>query len=171
MVPISEVIGMASPTLTVSKIRCGTVIDHIPAGRALHVLKVLGITGREGIRIAVLMNVESKKLGHKDIVKIEGKILRPEEVSVIALIAPTATINIIRDFEVVEKRRVEVPNVVEGVIRCPNPTCITNKEREPITARFKRLSKQPLVLQCEYCGTLVSETDVLRLLGNEVSGS
>jgi len=158
---------MASPTLTVSKIRCGTVIDHIPAGRALHVLRVLGITGREGIRIAILMNVESRKLGQKDIVKIEGKVLKPEEVSVIALIAPTATINIIKEFEVVEKRRIEVPEVVEGVIRCPNPTCITNKEREPITARFRRVSKHPLVLQCEYCGTLVSESDILRLFENE----
>ncbi|NPA96112.1 MAG: aspartate carbamoyltransferase regulatory subunit [Crenarchaeota archaeon] len=155
-------------TLTVSKIRFGTVIDHIPSGRALNVLKVLGIRGREGYRIAVLMNVESKKLGRKDIVKIEGKILMPEEVSVIALIAPTATINIVKDFRVVEKRRVEVPDRIEGLLRCPNPTCITNKEREPIRTKFRLVSRNPLVLQCEYCGTMVSEKDIIELLGNGI---
>ncbi len=154
-------------TLTVSKIRCGTVIDHIPAGRALKVLRVLGIRGVEGFRTAVLMNVESRKLGKKDIVKIEGKMLKPEEVSVIALIAPTATINIIKDFKVVEKRRVEVPNVVVGLLKCPNPTCITNKEREPVVTRFRLVSREPLVLQCEYCGTMLGERDIVEMLGND----
>ncbi len=159
---------MSEATLTVSKIRCGTVIDHIPAGRALNVLRVLGIRGSEGFRIAVLMNVESKKLGRKDIVKIEDKMLKPEEVSVIALIAPTATINIIKDFRVVDKRRVEVPEVIENILKCPNPTCITNKEREPVVTRFRLVSRSPLTLQCEYCGTMLSEKDIIELLGNDV---
>ncbi len=150
----------SSSTLTVSKMRCGTVIDHIPAGRALDVLRVLGITGREGLRIAIIMNVESQKLGRKDIVKIEGRELSPEEVNAIALIAPTATINIINDFRVVSKFRVEVPEIIEGILRCPNPTCITNKSREPIVSKFKRVSRKPLILQCEYCGTLLHETEI-----------
>ncbi|HIP56824.1 MAG TPA: aspartate carbamoyltransferase regulatory subunit [Ignisphaera aggregans] len=151
---------MSTSTLSVSKLRNGTVIDHIPAGRALDVLRVLGITGKEGLRIAIIMNVESKKLGKKDIVKIEGKKLSREEVSAIALIAPTATINIISEFNVVSKFRVEVPEIVEGILLCPNPTCITNKHQEPVVPRFRRISKNPLILQCDYCGTLLSESDI-----------
>ncbi|ABM79984.1 aspartate carbamoyltransferase regulatory subunit [Hyperthermus butylicus] len=150
--------------LLVRRIREGTVIDHIPAGRALTVLKILGITGREGARIAVVMNVESRKLGRKDIVKIEGRHLSPEEVDKIALVAPRATINIIHDYRVVAKRRVTVPDIVEGILMCPNPSCITRVGREPVKPRFRVVSRQPLVLQCVYCGTLVSEEDVAEQL-------
>ncbi|MEM1694815.1 MAG: aspartate carbamoyltransferase regulatory subunit, partial [Ignisphaera sp.] len=77
-------------TLVVSKIKNGTVIDHIPAGRALDILSVLGINGKEGYRMAILMNVESKKLGKKDIIKIEGRMLSVEELNIISLVAPRA---------------------------------------------------------------------------------
>ncbi|MEM1542102.1 MAG: aspartate carbamoyltransferase regulatory subunit [Ignisphaera sp.] len=151
-------------TLVVPKILNGTVIDHIPAGRALDILKVLNITGGEGWRIAVLLNVESKKLGRKDIIKIERRKLTSAEVNVIALIAPTATINIIENFVVVEKFKVNVPEIIEGVIRCPNPTCISNKEREPVKSRFRTLSKDQLVFRCEYCSTIVTRDDILKLI-------
>lgn len=146
---------MSSPTLTVSKIRRGTIVDHIPAGKALEVLKVLGITGGEGLRIAVLMNVESRRLGRKDIVKIEDEFLDPKEVNLIALVAPSATINIVEDYEVKRKFRVTVPNVVEDLIKCPNPTCITNKAGEPVRTKFRKLRDDPLELQCIYCGTII----------------
>jgi aspartate carbamoyltransferase regulatory subunit len=152
------------PTLVVSKIRNGTVIDHIPAGKALDILSVLGIAGKEGLRIAVLMNVESKKLGKKDIIKIEGKRLSPQDVSAIALIAPTATINIIEDFAVVEKYKVTVPNIVVDVLACPNPTCISNKKGELVRTRFKLVSGNPLKLQCEYCGTIISGDEVVKFV-------
>ena len=145
---------MSSSTLTVSKIMRGTVIDHIPAGRALEVLKLLGITGREGLRVAVLMNVESRKLGRKDIVKIEGRFLEARELSLVALVAPAATINIVENFEVREKFRVRLPEVVEDLLRCPNPTCISNKEREPIRPRLRKLRDDPPEFQCVYCGTI-----------------
>ncbi len=151
-------------TLIVSKIMNGTVIDHIPAGRALEILNVLNIRGSEGLRIAVLMNVESKKLGRKDIIKIEHKKLTPTEVNVIALIAPTATINIIENFSVVSKYRVEVPEVIEDILRCPNPTCITNKEGEPIKSRFRVVSREPLRIQCTYCGSFVGKDDIPKLI-------
>lgn len=151
-------------TLVVPKILEGTVIDHIPAGKALEILRVLRISGREGWRIAVLMNVESKKLGRKDIIKIEKRKLSTDEVNVIALIAPTATINIIENFVVVEKFKVSVPEVIENIIKCPNPSCVSNKDREPVRPRFKTLSKEPLVLQCDYCGTLITRDDVVRLI-------
>ncbi len=154
--------------LLVRKIREGTVIDHIPAGRALAVLRILGITGREGFRVAVVMNVESRKLGRKDIVKVEGRLLKPHEVDVIALIAPTATINIVKDYKVVEKRRVKIPRLVEGVLKCKNPTCITRKKGEYIRSRFRLVSEKPVILQCVYCGTLLHEDEILaQVLGEQ----
>ncbi len=155
---------MKSERLLVSKIRDGTVIDHIPAGQALNVLKILGITGKEGLRVAVVMNVESKKLGKKDIVKIEKLELKPEDVNRIALLAPTATINIIRNYEVISKSKVEVPQEIEGIISCNNPKCITNQPREPIKPRFKLVSLNPIMMQCEYCGYIMTHEEILRQL-------
>ena len=93
---------MEEITLRVSKIKDGTVIDHITSGHALDVVKILGITGKSGNIVTIAMNVPSKRMGKKDIVKIEGRELKAEEVDKIALIAPNATINIIRDYKVVE---------------------------------------------------------------------
>lgn len=153
-----------SEGMLVRKIKSGTVIDHIPAGRALMVLRILGITGREGYRLAVVMNVESKKLGRKDIVKIEDRFMEGEEVDKIALVAPTATINIIRDYKIVEKRKVSAPRLLEGILRCTNPTCITRKEREPVTPRFRLVEGKKLRYQCLYCGTIIEEDEILEQL-------
>ncbi|BES80850.1 aspartate carbamoyltransferase regulatory subunit [Pyrodictium abyssi] len=153
-----------SEGLLVRRIREGTVIDHIPAGRALAVLRILGITGREGLRVAVVMNVESRRLGRKDIVKVEGRHLSSEEVNRIALIAPSATINIVKGYQVIEKKRVKLPSVIEGIVACTNPTCITRKPREPLRPRFRILAERPLQLQCTYCGTIIDEEDVLEQL-------
>ncbi|MCD6510280.1 MAG: aspartate carbamoyltransferase regulatory subunit [Thermoprotei archaeon] len=150
--------------LLVSKIQDGTVIDHIPAGNALYVLKILGITGREGLRVAVVMNVESKKLGKKDIVKIEKLELKKDDVNKISLIAPTATINIIRNYKVVSKSKVSVPERIEGLFSCINPRCITNQPREPLKSKFRLVSLSPLKMQCEYCGYIMSHDEILRQL-------
>lgn len=146
---------MSNGTLTVSKIMNGTVIDHIPAGRALEVLRLLGITGKEKLRVAVLMNVESRKLGRKDIIKIEGKFLEAKELNLIALIAPNATINIIENYEVKKKFKVELPEIVEDLLKCPNTTCISNKEREPVKPRHRKIRNDPPEFECLYCGTIV----------------
>jgi len=151
------------PTLRVAKIREGTVIDHISAGNALVVLRILGITGREGFIVSVAMNVPSKKLGRKDIVKIEGRELSREEVDKIALIAPRATINIIRDYKVVRKHRVRLPKVIKNIVRCINPACITN-EREPVEPKFYVVSEEPLRLKCHYCGRIMEWPDILASL-------
>ncbi len=151
-----------SRELIVRKIKHGTVIDHIPAGNALNVLRILGIRGDEGFRIAVVMNVESRKLGRKDIVKIEGRELVSEEVSIIALIAPTATINIIRNYEVVHKERVKLPDTIEGIVRCSNPNCITNQPRESARPKFRVVSRDPLLLQCTYCERYTTKEDILK---------
>ena len=155
-----------TPTLRVAKIREGTVIDHITAGYALIVLKILGITGREGFVVSVAMNVPSKKLGRKDVVKIEGRELSPEEVNKIALVAPRATINIIRDYEVVEKHRVRLPRTIRNIVRCVNPACITNA-REPVEPIFYVVSEEPLRLKCHYCGRIMEQHDVLAFLTKE----
>ncbi len=146
---------MSSEVSRFARIRSGTVIDHIPAGRALEVLRALGISGREGYRTIVLMNVESRKLGRKDVVKIEGKLLDSREVALVALAALSATISTVEDFEVRRKVRVSAPDEVEGLLKCPNPTCITNKEREPVRSRFRRVGGRPVEYQCAYCGTMV----------------
>lgn len=146
----------------VRKIRNGTVIDHISAGNALNVLKILGIRGSEGYRVAIVMNVESKKLGLKDIVKVEGRELAPKEVNMIALIAPKATINIIRDYKVVKKVRVKLPRIIDGIVKCSNPNCITNRPREHVKPRFKVVSEEPLILQCLYCERYTTREDVVK---------
>lgn len=151
--------------LIISKIKDGVVIDHVPAGRALIVLRILGITGREGFRVALVMNVDSRKLGVKDIVKIEGRELTKDELNLIALVAPTATVNIIKDYEVVSKFKAIVPDIIEGLIKCKNPKCITNQQREPIKTRFRVLSREPLKIICDYCGTIHELADIERSLG------
>lgn len=148
--------------LLVSKIREGTVIDHIPAGRALVVLRLLNPPG--DARVAIVMNAESRKLGRKDIVKVEGVILSPEQTAAVALVAPKATINIIRDYVVVEKRKASPPKVVEGILRCTNPTCITRKPGEPVKPRFRLVGEEPVTLQCTYCGTIITQEEVINQL-------
>jgi len=136
-------------TLKITPIKDGTVIDHITPGRALKVLRVLNLPESTSSVVSILMNVMGKK-GKKDIVKIENRELDPKELDKIALIAPKATINIIRDYEVVKKHTVEIPNEVVGITRCSNPTCISNA-REPVESRFHVISKDPPRIRCYYC--------------------
>jgi aspartate carbamoyltransferase regulatory subunit len=135
--------------LKVTPIKNGTVIDHIPPGFALKVLHVLKIPEETSSAVSVAMNVKSK-MGKKDIVKIENKELDKREVNKISLIAPKATINIIRGYEVVKKHRVQLPDEIVGIVKCSNPTCISNS-REPVESRFILASKDPPHIKCYYC--------------------
>jgi aspartate carbamoyltransferase regulatory subunit len=144
---------MSDHQLRVSKIPRGTVIDHIRAGQALNVLAILGIDGRGGETVSVGMNVPSDRMGHKDIVKVEGRELSQDEVDVLSLIAPEATINIIREYEVTDKQYLERPERVVGVLSCPNHNCITNAD-EPVETAFEVLDDG---VRCEYCETIVRE--------------
>ena len=144
---------MNDQELRVSKIRNGTVVDHIAAGQALNVLAILGIDADSGETVSVGMRVPSDRLGSKDIVKVEGRELSQDEVDVLSLIAPAATINIVREFDVVEKHRVERPDVVTGVLSCPNHNCITTED-EPVESRFDVLDD---AIRCQYCDTIVRE--------------
>ncbi|MFP3984495.1 MAG: aspartate carbamoyltransferase regulatory subunit [Candidatus Bathyarchaeia archaeon] len=152
---------MAETTLLVSKIKDGTVIDHITAGHALDVVKILGITGRTNGTVLIAMHVPSKQLGNKDIVKVEGRELEPEEVDKIALLAPHASINIIRDYEVIDKKRVKLPSVVRGIVKCGNPACISNSN-EPVQPKFYVKIQEPLIIGCHYCGYMMEKQDILK---------
>lgn len=147
--------------IRVKRIKNGTVIDHITAGQALNVLKIIGIAkDYPKTTVTVAMNVPSSKVGAKDIVKVEGRELKAGEVDKIALIAPNATINIIRDYEVVEKKKVKIPDRVEGVLRCANPNCITQSEE--IATKFIIEEKAPIKLRCVYCEREMSEEEIVK---------
>ncbi len=143
--------------MRVTPIRNGTVIDHIKCNMALRVLSILGIT-EKGVdsTVSVLLHVPSKKGGWKDVVKIEDRELLAKEVDRIALIAPYATINIIRNYNVAEKHRVELPENVRGIVKCANINCITNL-KEPVESRFDVISKDPPKLRCWYCERVIED--------------
>jgi aspartate carbamoyltransferase regulatory subunit len=155
----------ASKELRIQKISAGTVVDHITAGYALAVLQILGITGANGEVVSIAMNVQSQKLGKKDVIKVEGRELTSDEINRIAMVAPNATINIIRNYEVYQKQRITVPDHVEGIVRCANPSCITNRERG-ITSRFAVVERTPVTLRCKYCQRVTSHDNIIaQLLG------
>ncbi len=143
----------------------GVVIDHIPAMRALQVLEILGVHHEDHPVDAIVtlgMNMESSKCGRKDIVKIERKELTKAELNRIALIAPEATVNIIRDSIVAEKFKIAIPAVFDGVVQCPNQNCVTN--HEPAKTRFLTLATKPVMVKCHHCERVVWQ-DEIRLLG------
>ncbi len=134
--------------LVVSAIKDGTVIDHIPAKLLFNVINILGLAKIEN-QITFGTNLESQKLGKKAIIKLSEVFFRKDDLDRIALVAPQAKINVIREYEVVEKKIVEVPDYIEGIVKCVNPVCITNNQ--PIRTKFEVISKQPVSLRCHYC--------------------
>ena len=147
----------------IAPIRNGTVIDHITAGQALNVLKILNVNENTiNSTISVGMHVTSQKNnGFKDIIKIEDRELDKNALDKIALISPHARISIIRDFVVAEKHNVHIEDHIYGIAKCSNPHCITNMG-EPIQTEFVVLSRDPVSLRCAYCDrTLVNISDNL----------
>lgn len=138
-------------------IRNGTVIDHITCGRALNVIKILGINENNIYSsISVGIHVSSSTLGGwKDIVKIEDIEIDSKTAAKIALVAPDATISIVRDFRVAEKYKVELGEKIIGLAKCSNPNCITNKG-EPVDPEFSVISKYPMQLRCCYCDRMLT---------------
>lgn len=129
------------------RLQDGTVVDHLPVGMASRALGILGLP-REG-PVTVGMNVPSKRLGFKDIIRVEGLELRKSEADRLALLGTTVTVSIVKGGKVVRKQRLEVPERLVGVLRCGNSTCVTNHER--MASVFDRTSATPLELQCAYC--------------------
>ena len=151
---------MTKSELKIRAIENGTVIDHITANKALHILKILGLPDSETKNVTIAMNVSSAEIGRKDILKIENRELDHEELNQVALIAPKATINIIRDFKPIKKDKIVLPEKITSILKCTNPKCITNYESEPITPIFNVIETYPPVVRCHYCEKLIKTEDI-----------
>ena len=138
----------------VRRIKEGTVIDHIDEGKGLQVLNALGIDGKDGSLITIALNVPSGKFKKKDIIKVENKFLKDDDTNKLAVIVPNATINIIKNYKLVEKRRVSLPNEVDRIFRCSNPECITNST-EHIESIMDVIDMEGRVLRCRYCSRVL----------------
>ncbi len=139
---------MSKKELIVNAIKEGTVIDHIPAKDLFNVIRILDLENSKN-QITFGSNLDSKKLDKKAIVKIENMFFKQEEINKIALVAPEANLNIIRDYKVAEKMKVKVPKEVIGIVKCFNPKCVTNHEE--ITTKFEVLAENDVALKCKYC--------------------
>jgi aspartate carbamoyltransferase regulatory subunit len=147
-----------SKTLSVSAIQNGTVIDHIPAGQALRIIHLLGLKDKK-YQLTVGMNLPSKRMKYKDLIKIENHILGHNEANEITIFAPEATINVIKNFEVVEKIITSLPESIAKVFICPNPLCITHKE--PVTSFFTIAEQgKQIQLICKYCEKIFDRNKV-----------
>ena len=140
--------------LSVSAIENGTVIDHIPAQSLFNVITILGLDHCTN-QITFGTNLESKRLGHKAIVKIADKYFEDADINIISLVAPSAKLNIIKDYEVVEKKEVQIPDSIEGIIKCVNPKCITNNDK--VKTKFTVESKENVSLRCHYCEKITDQ--------------
>lgn len=155
--------------LKAKKIKDGTVIDHIEPGHVLDCCRILEITSAIKETVIIAMRVVSKAMKEgKDILKIEGRTLKPSEADKIAIIAPRATINIIKEFKVVEKTQVKIPSIISGIIKCPNPVCISVSEepKEPVTTKFhseNSESEEP-TFRCHYCGWTMNREEAIKAL-------
>ena len=138
--------------MNVDSIRNGYVIDHITAGRGMKLYELLGLDALD-VSIAIIKNVTSRKMGRKDIIKIDADI--PIDLDIIGFVDPGATVNIIKDDKLVEKKTIDMPETLHGVIRCKNPRCITSTEQE-LAQVFRLTDRENKVYRCIYCETKAS---------------
>jgi len=146
-------------TLSVSAIENGTAIDHIIAGQALRIVSLLQLS-HDDKQISIGLYQESSAMGRKDLIKLVDRQLSPQEVDRIAILSPNATINLIRNFEVVEKKKVTLPQQIEEVVPCPNPRCISNHEPMPTSFSVRRHAGGVICLQCRYCRKVFTQDDL-----------
>ncbi len=140
--------------LSVSAIKEGTVIDHIPAKSLFKVISILELD-KLNTQMTFGTNFISEKLGRKALIKISNKFFKDDEIDKIALVAPKAKLNIIKDYQVVEKREVEVPDKIIGIVKCMNPNCVTNNEK--VVTKFDVISKKDVALKCCYCEKITDQ--------------
>jgi aspartate carbamoyltransferase regulatory subunit len=146
----------AKKELAVAALRNGTVIDHIPSRVLFKVVSLLDIESLDS-QLTIGNNLASQRYGTKGIIKVADVFFSQETINRIALIAPTAVVNIIRDFEVVEKHSVELPDEIIGIVKCDNLKCITNNE--PMKTRFHVVNRDPVTIKCHYCGHTTRSED------------
>lgn len=144
--------------LQVAALENGTAIDHIPPEELFKVAKMLGLENTDNT-ITIGNNFQSKKMGLKGVIKIADKFFEEDEINRIALIAPKVVLNIIRDYEVVEKKTVTLPDELVGLVRCNNPKCITNNE--PMPSRFEVIDKEKGTIKCHYCERKINKEDII----------
>lgn len=148
---------MAKKELVVSAIKNGTVIDHIPARDLFNVIRILKLENIDN-QITFGTNLTSQKLGKKAIIKVENKFFEQDEINKIALIAKDANLNIIRDYQLEKKVKLEIPDVIEGFVKCINPKCITNHEK--IKTKFFVVDKENVALKCNYCEKIIDREHI-----------
>ncbi len=144
--------------LQVAALESGTAIDHIPSDQLFKVVKLLRLHELEN-SITIGNNFDSKKMGTKGIIKISDKFFEEDEINRIALVAPKVKLNIIKNYEVVEKKRVTLPDVLTGIVQCNNPKCITNNE--PMSTQFDVVDKDKVILKCHYCEIKIKKEDII----------
>jgi aspartate carbamoyltransferase regulatory subunit len=143
--------------LKVNAIKDGTVIDHIQTNALFRVIRILKLEESSNM-VTFGNNLDSGLMGYKAIIKVANRFFEDEEVNKIALVAPHAKLNIIRNYEVVEKRLVEIPKQIRGIVRCFNPKCITHEEN--ILPKFEVVSEKPMALKCFYCEKITTEHEM-----------
>jgi len=143
--------------LNVSAIKDGTVIDHIPTRALFKVIQILRLEYYDNM-VTFGNNLDSKAMGTKAIIKIANRYFEDEEVDKISLVAPNAKLNTIRNYEVVEKRVVQLPDEVNGIVRCFNPKCITNAEN--VSTKFQIINDKPIEMKCYYCEKITYENEI-----------
>ena len=143
--------------LKISAIEGGTVIDHIPTDATFKVVDILDLENHTGV-VSIATNLQSKTIGRKAIIKVGGKSLTQNEVNKIAIVAPDATVNIIKNYDVREKIKVKTPDIIDNVVKCSNPVCITNNEQ--IATRFYVIKKDPIKIKCHYCERSMGKDDI-----------
>lgn len=148
--------NMSKKELAVAALENGTVIDHIPSSAVFKAVRILGLE-RLSDAVTIGFNLDSAKLGKKGIIKVADVEYDEATLNRIALIAPTAVVNTIRGFRVVEKRPVVLPGTITGIVKCANPKCITNNE--PMLTRFHVVSRSPVEIRCHYCNHAVAGKD------------
>jgi len=141
--------------MQVDKIEMGTVVDHIKPGKSAKIMRLLGIGEAYPHRVAIVLNVPSKKMGMKDIVKIEGKVVSQDAANLLALVSPGASVNIIKNGEIEKKFVIELPKEVSGIGRCPNPNCISLDSGK---TQFKKDKEN---YRCHYCERLFVAEDLV----------
>ncbi|MCE5177783.1 MAG: aspartate carbamoyltransferase regulatory subunit [Porphyromonadaceae bacterium] len=143
--------------LQVAALENGTAIDHIPSEAVFKVVSLLQLQKLSN-RITIGNNLKSSKMGKKGIIKVSDKFFREDEINRIALVAPNVNLNIIRNFEVVEKKKVVLPDEIIEIVKCNNPKCITNNE--PMRTRFHVIDKEMVELQCHYCELKIRKEEI-----------
>lgn len=134
--------------LLVSAIKDGTVIDHIPSAKLFAVVSLLKLSAMTA-PISIGYNLKSKKMGSKSIIKVADKFFTPQELNQLSVVAPNVTMSIIRNYRIVEKQNLTMPDTLVGIVQCANPKCVTNNQ--PVTTRFEVVDKAHGLFKCHYC--------------------